>query len=107
MASGQKCWMSAWHSFATQAALESLAEQPTESPLMCDSMHARMRPSPGFTPAHKDLRSTAQNRDIACGAAPTAAMEPDSSSAAPSANITDHFVMRPSLSVGFLSALPD
>src|SRR5271157_5564748 len=106
MAWGQKCWMSAWHSFATQAALESLAEQPTESSLMCDSMHARMRPSPGAMPAHRDLRSTAQNRDRACGAAPTAAVEPDSSSVAPSANISDLFVMLPSLSVGLLSAPP-
>ncbi len=60
MAWGQKCWMSAWHSFATHAALDSLAEQPTESSLMCDSMHARMRPSPGAMPAHRDLRSTAK-----------------------------------------------
>jgi hypothetical protein len=106
MASGQKCWMSAWHSFATQAALDSLAEQPTESSLMCDSMQARMRPSPGAMPAHRDLRSTAQNRDRACGAAPTAAVEPDSSSVAPSANISDLFVMLPPF-CWFLRALPD
>jgi hypothetical protein len=56
--------MSAWHSFATQAALDSLAEQPTESLLMCDSKHARMRPSPGAMPAHRDLRSTTQNHKM-------------------------------------------
>jgi hypothetical protein len=49
-------------------------------------------------PAHRDLRSTAQYRDRVCGVALTAAVEPDSSSVAPSANIRDLFVMLPSLS---------
>jgi len=37
---GQKCWMSAWHSVAIHAAFDSPDEQPTESSLICDWMHA-------------------------------------------------------------------
>ena len=81
LASGQKCWTSAWHSEKTQAALESLDEQPTESSLMCACMHAWMRPSPGATPAHRDVRSTEQSRS----SARTDAVEAVSSSAAPNA----------------------
>ena len=40
LASGQKCWISPAHSLATQAAFDSLDEQPTESSLMCAWMHA-------------------------------------------------------------------
>ena len=40
LAWGQNCWMSPWHSLATQAAFDSIAEQPTESSLMCASKHA-------------------------------------------------------------------
>ena len=58
---GQKCWMSPLHSEKTHAAFESLDEQPTESSLMCASMHARMCPSPGAMPAHTALRSTVQS----------------------------------------------
>jgi hypothetical protein len=58
-------------------------------------------------PAHRDLRSTAQNRDSVWGVALMAAVEPDSSSVAPSANIRDLFVMLPSLPVGFSGLTTD
>ena len=66
-----------------------------------------MRPSPGVMPAHRDLRSTAQYRDRVCGVALTAAVEPDSSSVAPSANISDLIVMLPPFLLAFRARLPD
>lgn len=81
VASGQKCWMSAWHSAKTQAAFDNLDEQPTESSLMCAWIHSRMCPSPGAIPAHIDLRSTVQSRSSAL----TDAVEAVSVSVMPSA----------------------
>ena len=49
-------------------------------------------------PAHRDLRSTAQYRDRVCGVALITAVEPNSRSVVPSANISViFFIMLPSL----------
>ena len=82
----QNRFSSASHSLATQAALDSTAEQDTERPASCDIMHAGMRPSPGVRPVHRNWRSTARSR----GRQPppiasTATVDSDRSSGAPTA----------------------
>ena len=76
------------HSLATQMAFDRIVEQPTESSLTWACRQARMCPSPGVMPAHRDLTSTVQSRsevnNPSCALAPT---EPVSSNAAPSATV--------------------
>src|SRR6516164_10117506 len=67
VAPGQNCLMSPVHCWAVQMAFDRIVEQPTErSPAATWACkHARTRPPPGFTPAHRDWISVEQSRSVA------------------------------------------